>query len=198
MREMRTGNQDASSDRANARQADGYRAEVRAAHGLADTGTAPAQAEDRPTAAGRPAAAMGCRAVMFDVPGEPQGKGRARQTANGRMYTPAKTVAYQGLIAVAAQQAMRGWDGLLTGPCRLDVEIVCSVPASWSRAKRLQALTGAIRPAKKPDADNVVKAICDGINGVVWHDDVQAVEGQWTKVYGDKPMLRVMVAEIEQ
>ena len=48
-------------------------------------------------------------AVAFTVPGEPQGKGRARVGTIGghaRMFTPAKTVAYEGLIAHAAAQAM--------------------------------------------------------------------------------------------
>lgn len=136
--------------------------------------------------------------VAFVVPGEPQGKGRARVGTIGghaRMFTPAKTVAYEGLIAHAAQLAMRGAPPI-DGDCRLEVDIVCSVPASWSNRKRTQALAGDIRPAKKPDSDNVIKAVCDGVNGVVWRDDVQAVEGSWRKVYGETPGLRVRVASL--
>lgn len=136
--------------------------------------------------------------IAFVVPGEPQGKGRARVGTIGghaRMFTPAKTVAYEGLIAHAAQLAMRG-AAPLDGDCRLEVDIVCSVPASWSGKKRTQALAGGIRPAKRPDADNIVKAVCDGMNGVVWRDDVQAVEGSWRKVYGETPGLRVRVASL--
>ena len=136
--------------------------------------------------------------IAFTVPGEPQGKGRARVGTIGghaRMFTPAKTVAYEGLIAHAAQQAMRGAPPLECD-CRLEVDIVCSVPASWSNRKRQQALAGFIRPAKKPDADNVVKAVCDGMNGVVWKDDVQAIEGSWRKTYGHTPGLHVRVAVV--
>ena len=133
--------------------------------------------------------------IEFTIPGEPQGKGRARVGTIGghaRMFTPAKTVAYEGLIAHAAALAMAGRPPL-SEPVRLDVDIVCTVPASWSAKKRTQALAGAIRPAKKPDADNVVKAVCDGMNGVVWVDDVQAVEGGWRKVYGPTPGVSVRV-----
>lgn len=136
--------------------------------------------------------------VAFTVPGEPQGKGRPRIGkigAHARMFTPPKTLAYEGLITHAAQLAMRG-AAPLDGDCRLEVDIVCSVPASWSGKKRTQALAGGIRPAKKPDADNIVKAVCDGMNGVVWRDDVQAVEGSWRKVYGETPGLRVRVASL--
>ena len=53
------------------------------------------------------------RPIVFTVPGEPQGKGRPRIGRVGqhaRMFTPAKTVAYEGLVALAAQEAMQGRD----------------------------------------------------------------------------------------
>lgn len=111
------------------------------------------------------------------------------------MFTPAKTVAYEGLIALAARQSMDG-HAMLDGACAIEVTAVCSVPASWSKKKRADALSGALRPTKKPDGDNVLKAVCDGINGVVWADDVQAVDQRVRKVYGERPELRVVVARI--
>lgn len=148
--------------------------------------------------------------IAFTVPGEPQGKGRARSAAlygrdkkpilkNGRVivthYTPSKTVAYEGLVSQMAAAAMGGRSPL-TEACRIDFEIVCSVPRSWSEKKRRQALAGEIRPAKKPDCDNVIKAVKDGINGVVWLDDTQGVDGGWTKRYGVTPGVRVTVAVV--
>jgi Holliday junction resolvase RusA-like endonuclease len=136
--------------------------------------------------------------VAFVVPGEPQGKGRPRigkVGAHARMFTPAKTVAYEGLVAHAAQQAMRGAVPF-DRPCRIELDVLCTVPASWSAKKRAQALAGAIRPAKKPDADNVLKAVCDGINGVVWRDDVQVVEWAGRKLYAETPGLHVRVAAL--
>lgn len=141
---------------------------------------------------------MTFNAVCFTVPGEPQGKGRARVgtiAGKARMFTPAKTVAYEGLVAHAAQEAMRG-AAPIERPCRIELDVLCTVPASWSAKKRAQALAGAIRPAKKPDADNVLKAVCDGINGVIWRDDVQAVEGMWRKLYAETPGVRVRVAAL--
>jgi Holliday junction resolvase RusA-like endonuclease len=138
-------------------------------------------------------------AVSFTVPGEPQGKGRPRigkVGAHARMFTPAKTVAYEGLVAHAAQQAMAG-AAPFEAPCRIELDVLCSVPASWSQKKQAQALTGAIRPAKKPDADNVLKAVCDGINGVVWKDDVQAVDVLLRKTYAATPGVRVRVAALD-
>lgn len=137
-------------------------------------------------------------AIAFTVPGEPQGKGRARVGTIGgkaRMFTPSKTVAYEGLIAHAAAQAMRDLP-LFDGPMAVEVDAVYSVPASWSKAKRERALAQYERPTKKPDADNVLKAVCDGINGVVWRDDVQAVYTVVRKQYGPTPGVHVRVAAL--
>lgn len=41
---------------------------------------------------------------MFQVPGEPVGKGRPRFTRQGRAYTPAKTAKYENLVSLAFQQ----------------------------------------------------------------------------------------------
>ena len=78
------------------------------------------------------------RPVEFTVPGEPQGKGRPRIGRVGnhaRMFTPAKTVAYEGLVALAAQEAMAGRE-LLTGPVMIELEIFHGVPQSMSKTIR--------------------------------------------------------------
>lgn len=136
--------------------------------------------------------------VLIQIPGEPQGKGRprvGRVAGHARMFTPAKTAAYEGLVAMAAQDAMQGAEPT-DRPCAVDLQIVCTVPASWSRVKRESALAGAIRPTKKPDIDNCMKAVFDGMNGVVWRDDVQAVEVSARKRYGATPGVFVHVKEV--
>lgn len=135
--------------------------------------------------------------IRFAIPGEPQGKGRARATRTGRMYTPQKTAAYEGLVALAARDAMAGhppFDMALL----VQIDAVHSVPASWSRKKRAEALAGRLRPTVKPDIDNVAKAIADGGNGVVWQDDRQIVSLMVRKTYGERPEVRVTVATVEE
>lgn len=134
--------------------------------------------------------------VSFTVPGEPQGKGRAKIVKIGgfsRMATPQKTVAYEGLIAHAAQAAMAG-AGPLECACQVQLSITVGVPASWSKKKQAAALLGEVLPTKKPDTDNVVKAVFDGMNGVVWRDDVQAVDLFVRKRYGSSPGVLVRVS----
>jgi Holliday junction resolvase RusA-like endonuclease len=133
--------------------------------------------------------------IQFTVHGQPQGKGRPRIGKVGdhaRMFTPAKTAAYEGLIAHAAGIAMAG-RSIIAGPVRVAVYIDCQVPASWSQKKQREALAGVVMPTGKPDSDNVIKAVYDGCNGVVWKDDAQVVDGAQRKRYSETPGVRVFI-----
>lgn len=144
---------------------------------------------------GMAAAVEGERVVVFFVPGPPQGKGRpriVRIAGHARMAAPSATVAYEGLIALAAREAMAGTPPF-TGAVSLWLAIDCPIPASWSKRKQWRALAGKVLPTTKPDCDNVVKAVCDGLNGVAWRDDVQVVDLAVRKRYAATPGLRVEI-----
>ena len=136
--------------------------------------------------------------ITFTVPGQPQGKGRPRIGKVGqhaRMFTPQKTAAYEGLIAHAGQLAMNGRPPML-GAVAVVLDIRLQVPASWSRKKAAEALAGRVHPTTKPDIDNTEKAVFDGLNGVVWKDDVQVVDVCKRKRYSDTPGVTVEIEEI--
>ena len=133
--------------------------------------------------------------IAFSVPGVPVGKGRPRVTSiagRARMYTPAKTAAYEGLVAYAAHGALAG-RSLIDEPVACAVWIDAPIPASWSQKKQRQAMAGEILPAAKPDADNVIKAIFDGCNGALWRDDVLVCDLIVRKRYSATPGVRVEV-----
>lgn len=140
--------------------------------------------------------------LTFIVPGQPQGKGRPKIVKIGgfsRMATPQKTVFYENLVAHAAGKAMAAArQPLLEGPLEVVMAIDCQVPASWSGKKQRMALAGEIHPTSKPDIDNVVKAIFDGCNGVVWKDDVQVIDVAVRKRYTAAPRVQVWVQTAEQ
>jgi Holliday junction resolvase RusA-like endonuclease len=147
--------------------------------------------------------------VCFRIPGQPVAKGRARSSAvmcngkqllvNGRPvvrhHTPEKTVIFENLVKMAAREAM-GARSPFAGPVRLVVEIALAIPASWSRKRQAMAETGQICATKKPDADNVLKAVKDGMNGIVWVDDCQAVEYHISKKYSASPGVYVEAMEL--
>lgn len=113
-----------------------------------------------------------------------------------RLYTPPKTLAYEGLVALVAQQAMKGAEPLQCA-CAVEITATFVPPASTSRKLRAEMLAGRVHPAKKPDIDNIAKACFDGMNGVVWKDDVQAVQVLLRKRYGESPGVHVMVAAMD-
>lgn len=141
---------------------------------------------------------MSMSTIRFTVPGQPIGKGRPRATTRGgsaRLYTPQRTRDYEGLIGMHGALAMAGRPPLV-GPLAVVLDIRLQVPASWSRAKRADALAGRLLPTGKPDKDNVIKAIYDGLNGVCWVDDAQICEGVQRKRYADEPGVVVEIEEI--
>ncbi len=144
--------------------------------------------------------------VRFSVPGEPVAKARARSVplmrggkpvigAGGRPvilhHTPDKTVRYENLVKLAAREAM-GSRAPSDAALQLTVHAVFTIPASWSQRKRAAAIGTPV--TKRPDLDNVVKAVKDGCNGVVWRDDCQVASlGGTRKVYGEWPRVDIEV-----
>lgn len=142
--------------------------------------------------------------VSFFVPGEPQGKGRPRvrvlPAGPGKkpvpmLYTPPETVAYEARVAVAARDAMQGRE-LIDGPVMIESRIVHGIPQSKSKKWKAQALAGEIPCTKKPDADNVLKAVCDALNGVVFKDDVQVTDGSFRRRWGAIPGVHVRIVPL--
>ena len=137
--------------------------------------------------------------IQFTVPGQPVGKGRARAARRGKfitMYTPEKTANYESLVAHAAHVAMAG-KSLISGAVAVDLDIRLQIPASWTKKRKEMAAQGLIAATKKPDADNVEKGVFDGMNGVVWVDDVQVVQVFKRKRYAETPGVVVIVREID-
>lgn len=93
---------------------------------------------------------------VFEVDGQPLGKGRPRFTRAGRVYTPERTRIYEAQIAAVALIA-----GVPVFERGEAVEV--DVWARFARPKRMPR--ALIRPSHvaRPDADNIAKAILDGI-----------------------------------
>ncbi|WP_309601132.1 RusA family crossover junction endodeoxyribonuclease, partial [Burkholderia multivorans] len=108
---------------------------------------------------------------------------------------PEPTERYENLVKMAARAAMRSVEPY-AGPIRLIVHIGLPIPASWSLKKQEAAAAGAIGATKKPDADNVVKSVKDGMNGVVYVDDGQVVDLWVSKRYARAPGVRVEAIEL--
>jgi Holliday junction resolvase RusA-like endonuclease len=136
--------------------------------------------------------------VYFVVYGNPVGKGRPRATSRGgfvRMYTDAKTLGFESAVADEARIAMREWQAFDT-PMQLQLSAYYPIPKSWSKKKRQMAMDGDIHPQVKPDLDNVMKAVLDAMNGVVYVDDSQVINMVATKRYSSDPRVEVYLHEV--
>jgi len=132
--------------------------------------------------------------MTFTVIGIPRSKGRPRFSSKGHAYTDDKTAAYENLVRLAFQAEAQGVPPL-TGPVLLSIVAYMPIPSSLSD-KRKRALIGKPH-AKKPDADNVAKAVQDGCNGVAYVDDSQIWMLIVRKVYSETPRLEVTIEETE-
>jgi Holliday junction resolvase RusA-like endonuclease len=135
--------------------------------------------------------------VTYIVYGEPVGKGRPRFARRGTFvstYTPQKTKTYEDEIRMMATAAM-GVSEPLETPVTVAIYIRVGIPASYSKQKRKDALSGVFKPTKKPDLDNVAKCHLDAIQGIIILDDKLVVNLHVTKVYAETPAVEVMVKE---
>lgn len=119
--------------------------------------------------------------IIFTVPGVPQGKGRPRVTRNGT-FTPKKTRDYEKKVrdCYIAQGGQMFPDDT---PLFASITAIFPIPSSLSKKRR--ALFNGKRHCKKPDADNVAKAILDSLNGVAYRDDSAVSMLLVDKSYGD-------------
>ena len=132
--------------------------------------------------------------IQFTVAGKPLAKGRVRFTQKGHAFTPPRTVAYEGLLAMAAQTAMNGHPPF-EGAVAVTLEVHLPVAASWSGHKKMEALAGLRRPTGRPDLDNFAKML-DALNLIVWNDDSQIVELCVFKRYSQSPQMAITIDEI--
>lgn len=134
--------------------------------------------------------------IEFTVPGEPFGKQRPRHSrVSGTTYTPRETREHEALI----RQEYRKQCGTKFpegAQLRITVTAVMGIPKSTPKCRRSAMLSGAIRPTKKPDWDNIGKLVCDALNGVAYDDDKCVCEAVVRKFYGCEPRILVRLEDI--
>jgi len=153
--------------------------------------------------------------VKFFIPGEPVAQGRSRMTTgkktkmvNGkevvirkpgkpRMYDAPKSATYKNMVSMTASLKMED-KNLMEEAVSVIITVQKSVPQSWSKKKQASALADELKPTGKPDIDNYIKAVFDGLNGVVFKDDSQVIFIGATKKYSDKPGISVTVFDAEE
>ena len=122
------------------------------------------------------------------IPIKPIGKGRPRMTRTGHAYTPEKTRKYERMV----REAYVG--ECFIGKIEITITAYFKPPKSISKKKR-ETLIGQMYD-KKPDADNIVKAVLDALNGKAYTDDKNVVRLTIAKLYHDFDALEIEIKEI--
>ncbi|OIR16639.1 MAG: hypothetical protein BEU04_01510 [Marine Group III euryarchaeote CG-Bathy1] len=140
--------------------------------------------------------------IELTIPGKPVAQGRPRFYRRGSFVVatdPKASKVYKADIQYLAQKHKEdnNIDELLDGPLGLDIMAYFPCPKSrWRKTKpRLEE-----HHAKRPDADNIAKAIKDGLTGVFYHDDSQISELIIRKriaPQGDAPRIEVSLYTLD-
>ncbi len=136
--------------------------------------------------------------IQFVVEGEPKGKERPRFCHNGQIYTPKQTTTYEQQIIFDYYKQCGNVKFEENSQLELFVRAYYKIPKSASKKKRIAMLCEEIRPTKKPDGDNILKAVADALNGVCYKDDKSIVKMSIEKFYSDMPRIDVVVQEVKK
>ena len=73
----------------------------------------------------------------------------------------------------------------------------CGIKSHRKRCKKKEAemLSNNISPTKKPDIDNIVKIVLDGMNKFAFKDDTQVIKLEVEKKYTEKPRMYIKIEE---
>lgn len=129
--------------------------------------------------------------IVFEVPGEPRGKGRPRFSKTGNVYTDSETRVYENKIIACYRQQLQGFRWPDSAYISIDVTAHYPMPRSASKATIATMQAGRILPSRKPDVDNVLKIVLDALNGVAYKDDAKVVAVSAKKIYSLTPKLVV-------
>lgn len=134
--------------------------------------------------------------LVIEIPGNPVGKGRPR-LGIGRVYTPAKTRAWEKSARVLAKLAVMraGWD-LTESAIEVWILACFEPPKSWTKARIAESHKGGRWHSQKPDGDNIAKACLDALDEIVFRDDCQVakltIEKRWASETG-KPGVTIIM-----
>ena len=136
--------------------------------------------------------------ISIIIPGDPVGKGRPRFVrATGRTYTPEKTSRYENFVRMAFCDKYPDHVPI-DGAVDLTIRAYFKIPESWPKWKKEFGRTELMKRTSKPDADNIVKSVCDGLNNVAWKDDAQIADLTTRKRYSDRPRVEIEIMYDEE
>ena len=141
--------------------------------------------------------------MKLTIPGIPTPKLRPRFTNAGgypRAYEAPKTAIYENLVALCYQEQGNGFK--VSERCSVKMEFLFPLNKGDYNSKRepnkkgLSKLSGFYKPTK-PDLDNLVKSVLDGLNkSGIWLDDACVCSIEARKGWSQDSMAIIEIEEI--
>lgn len=133
---------------------------------------------------------------LFEVEGDPVGKGRPRFTRSGRAYTPKRTKDYEARVRKAYIESNGPYFG--KQPVSMIITANFGMPKSWTK-KQKRELNGKYA-TNKIDSDNILKCAMDALLEIAYTDDRQVVvctASKWWKETGSLEVEIESLSEVE-
>lgn len=132
-----------------------------------------------------------------EVRGIPKAQGRARAFAfkrgdqtRVRMYAPETSRDWKRTVTAQVLERYGHEREPLAGPITLDLAFGLLRPKSLPKR--------VLHHVKKPDVDNLAKAVKDAMKGIVYRDDSQVVSLHVAKGYSATPGVRIQAMTVEE
>lgn len=137
--------------------------------------------------------------MLLIVEGVPQAQERPRFRRFGSgvaTYDPPKSKAYKAVLKKAWIMKHGRKHMPEDKPLMIDIKVYRPIQKSVSKSERLKKLANELLPTVKPDTDNYIKIVLDGLNGVAFKDDNQITDIHAIKRYSDKPRIEIEIKEL--
>jgi len=130
--------------------------------------------------------------VRVLIPGRPIAKGSLRVGRSGQVFSVNPGLkAWQERVALAVSAEL---DGAAPHTCPVALTVTFTFqrpPSHFTKSGRLRK--GAALAPGRPDLDKLLRALLDGLTGVLFRDDAQVSELDAVKTYGDNPGVTLAV-----
>ena len=142
--------------------------------------------------------------IRFDLVPKPKGRPRVRCKPHPSVYTPSATVKYEKAVRAIATKAVldqrhtlpffgAGVERFIVIRVNFFLPIPYTICGVRLKKKEREALEKKAAPGK-PDIDNLIKSLMDGLEGPLYENDQMVVEIQAMKMFSKDPRI-MLIAE---
>lgn len=120
--------------------------------------------------------------IRLFIPCIPKPKARPKFKRTGHAYTPKKTKDYERYIA---EYYVSKCDVLFKRAVAVRLTFYMPIAKSYPKKVKEGMSYGYVRHTKRPDLDNLIKAVTDALLQIAYLDDAQIIEIHADKRYRD-------------